>query len=492
MRRRRFRSCLRGIAALLLLGQVAAVSAAGLRLYVWPTPPIYSGTSYSFGVSLEKQDRNDGIVHTAPFTFRTTLPPGVDYIGSQGSSWQCSAGGANLRDITCTYNTDLNFPMPQSASLGINAMVAASVVPGPVNLVGTIQNAQVPLPPNPICTASPSDSGCVSAATSYVSSRVVITGWGFNSGSVTTGPVAVWSGAPFEAGTQNILMLDTSNTGYGMVNTPVAVDVWLPTGFAFAGLHTGSPTWTCAAQVAAGHVRCTTQYMYDTQTGFISLRVNVANDVAVPGPLFVHAAISNNVQAAPADCVATPLQQGCARLQVPTRIPRVAVLVSDGISHSPQTYTLGQEQGPLVVGYRNIGEAAASNSRVYIQLPPQIEFLGLYSSSPNATCAVQGALASGQIVTCSSSGLGAAPFHLGSLSLRVFAHAAAASPGPLNVLVAVEQAAVPNATALLQSCAANPAQSFCAVHAIATFFPCALQFGAEGIFCDGLQPFVRP
>lgn len=488
----RFRSYLRGLAAVLLLGQVASVSAAGLRLYVWPTPPIYSGTSYSFGVSFEKQDRNDGIVHTAPFTFRTTLPAGVDYIGSQGSSWQCSAGGANLRDITCTYNTDLHFLMPQSSSLGINAMVAPSVVPGPVNLVGTVQNAQLPLSPNPICTASPSDSGCVSAATSYVASRVTITGWGMSGGTVTAGPVAVWSGAPFEAGTQNIVVLDTSNSGYSVVNTPVTVDFWLPTGFGFGGLHTGLPSWTCAAQATAGHVRCTTPYMYDTQTGFISLRVNVANDVAVPGPLFVHAAISNNVQAAPADCIANPLQQGCARLQVPTRIPRVAVLVSDGISHSPQIYTLGQEQGPLVVGYRNIGEASSSSSYVYIRLPPQIEFLGLYSSLPNATCTAQGSLASGQIVTCNSSGLGAAPFHLGSLSLRVFAHAGAASPGPLNVLVAVEQAPLANAAALLQNCAVNPAQSFCAVHAITTFFPCALQFGAEGIFCDGLQPFVRP
>lgn len=478
------------LAALLLLAASPGIQAAGLRLYLSPTPPVFTGTSYSFGASFEKEDRNDGIVHAPPFTFRTTLPAGMQYTSYNGASWSCSAA-PDLRQVTCSYSGELNFWNPGSMSLGINAMTSPSIATGPALLAGTIASAQVPLPPTPNCQPSPSTTGCASAATSVVQSQVRITGWGVSGGTVTTGQVAVWTGQPFEAGTNNhILVLDTHNIGYGPVNTPVTIDYWLPAGFSYAGTVSGIPGYTCAVQTPATHVRCTTPYFYDGLSGFISLRVNVANDVAVPGPLFVQAAISNNVQGVPPDCAADPAQPGCARLQLHTRTPRVAVLVGDGLSHSPATLTLGKE-ATLQLGYRNIGEAIAGTSQIYLRLPPYVEYLGLISSSPVASCSAQGAPAAGQVVTCSSSGLGAAPFGQGGLNLRLFGHASAASPGPLPVLAAVELAATPNAV-LLNSCAANPNQSFCITDAITTYFPCALQHGAEGIFCDGLQPFVRP
>lgn len=474
----------------LSLPMLGSVEAAGLRLSLWPTPPIYTGTSYNIGVLFEKEDRNDGIVHAPPFTFRTTLPVGVQYSGFNGGQWSCSAA-PNLRDVTCSYSAELNFWGPSSSSLGISATTAAAMTTGPLTLSGTVASAQVPLPPTPNCQPSPSTTGCASSATSVVQSQVRITGWGVSGGTVTTGQVAVWTGQPFEAGTSNhILVLDTHNIGYGQVNTPVTIDYWLPAGFSYSGTVSGIPGYTCTALTPATHVRCTTPYFYDGLSGFISLRVDVAADVAVPGPLFVHAAISNNVQAQPPNCVADPAQLGCARLQLHTRTPRVAVLVGDGMTHGPATVTLGKP-ATLQLNYRNIGEAIAGSSQIYLRLPPYIEYLGQISASPAAACSAQGSLAAGQVVTCSSSGLGAAPFGQGSLNLNLFAHAQAASPGPLPVLAAVELAATPNA-ALLNSCAANPNQSFCISDSMATYFPCALQFGAEGIFCDGLQPFVRP
>lgn len=486
----RRRTAVLRLAAVLLLPASLGAQAAGLRLHLWPTPPIYTGTSYYFGVLFEKEDRNDGIVHAAPFTFRTTLPEGVQYSGFNGGQWSCSAA-PNLRDVSCSYSAGLNYWEPSSSSLSINATAAAVMTTGPVTLSGTIASAQVPLPPTPNCQPSPSLGGCATSATSVVQSQVRFTGWGVSGGTVTTGQVAVWTGQPFEAGTgSHILVLDTHNIGFGQVNTPVTIDYWLPAGFSYAGTVSGIPGYTCTVPAPPAHVRCTTPYFYDTLSGFISLRVNVAADVAVPGPLFVHAAISNNVQAAPADCVADPSQLGCARLQLHTRVPRVAVLVGDGMTHGPATLTLGNP-ATLQLNYRNIGEAVAGTSQIYIRLPPYIEYLGQISASPAASCSAQGSLAAGQVVTCTSSGLGAAPFGQGSLNLNLFAHAQAASPGPLPVIAAVELAAAPNA-ALLNSCAANPNQSFCIRDALDTYFPCALQFGAEGIFCDGLQPFVRP
>jgi hypothetical protein len=472
---------------LLVYGGVA--SAAGLRLTMSPAPTIYTGTSYWLAVSFEKEDRADGIDHAGPFTFRTMLPPGVRYTGWQGVSWNCSAQ-PDLRDVTCVYTGTLTYWNPGSMSLGINAAADYGIAPGPVDITGTLSSAQVPLPPNPVCQASPSTTGCVSATVAYVTSKLQLTGWGMNSGWVTAGPVAVWTGPPYEAGQPNAFVVEVHNIGFGQSNSPVTLDLWLPAGVSWAGSGTGSPAWACIAQPSPGHVRCTTAYMYDTLSGFLSLFVQVAPTVAVPGPLYVHAAISNNVQLAPTDCVANPSQLGCGRLQFHTRIPRVATLVAAAMTHSPNVVTLGQEFGPLVFEYRNIGEANAGATRLYVQLPPHVEYRGVIGASPAATCAAQGALASGQIVVCETRGLGAAPFNQGSLSLRLYGGALAASPGPLPVVAAVDLSAATNLS-VLQSCVANPAQSFCATDAITTYFPCALQW-VDGIFCDGLQPFVRP
>ena len=474
-------ACLAILAALCI---VAPASAAGLRLTVWPVPPMYSGTTYYLGVGIEKEDRNDGLVHHAPFTFRTILPPGVEYTGYNGG-WTCSTPPGNLRDVTCVYATDLHFWMPGSSSLQINARVAPNVVPGPVDVVGTIASAEVPLPPTPVCGASPGTTGCVRVSTNYVASQIRINDWGYTNGTVTNGPVAVWTGGAFEAGTQNnIVMVGIVNSGYGPPNSPVTLDVTLPQGFVFDS-GAGLPVWTCAALTPATRVRCTTPYMIDQQYGWVSLRVNVSNDVPVPGPLFLYASIANDVQAAPADCLSNPMQAGCGRLQVPTRVPRVPVLVGDSITHTPTTFRLGSEQGPIVVAYRNIGEANAGATTIWTQLPPFFEFLGTYASNPGATCSAQGVIAAGQVVRCQVAAVGTGPFGTGYVSLRVKPLAQAAAPGPLPVIAAFDLAN-PSSDAILASCMNNPAQAFCAHDAIPTFLPCGA-LRDDNIYCDGFD-----
>lgn len=486
---RRDRSVLSTVFLLLALAllPVAQAAAAGLRLHMWPTPPIYTGTSYSLGVLFEKEDRNDGIDHQAPFTYRITLPAGMRYQSSNGSAWVCNAE-PNLRDVTCIYSTSLNFWNPSSSSLSINATTDYGLTPAPVTLTGTIASAQVPLPPTPNCMPQPSLTGCATANTSIVTSKVQITGWSPSNSPVTTGQVAVWTGAAFEPGVQQILVIETNNIGFGQVNTPVTIDVWLPAGIRYDNQVGGLLVWNCQMQSTPGHLRCTTAYMFDGLNAFMTLRVTAENNVAIPGPLYVHAAIGNNVQPMPTTCVADPTQFACARLQIPTRPPRVATLVTDGVSHSPAVFNLG-EQGTLLIGYRNIGEASAGTSNVYVQLPPHFEYLGMLGALPAASCTAQGALATGQVLTCQSQGL--PPSSQGFMNLRLFGHAQAASPGPLPVRVAVDLTTPANPTPLLQSCATNPAQSFCAADAIPTYFRCALQW-ADGIFCDGIEVFVRP
>ncbi|WP_257387549.1 hypothetical protein [Tahibacter caeni] len=477
---------IRFVVVCLLCAGAGPAAAAGLRLSLWPVPPVYTGTDYSIGVSFEKEDRNDGIVHTGPFTFRTVLPVGLRYASFQGGGWTCSAQ-PDLRTVSCTWTGTLDSWNPAAMSVGINSVADYGLTPGPVDITGTLESTQVPLPPNPVCSAPPTTTGCATVATSIVTSTVAITGWGVSSGGVTAGQVAVWTGAPYEAGQHNIFNVDVLNIGFGPSNTPVELDFWLPPGVSYANLAGGLPAWTCAAQGSAYHVHCSTPYMYSSQNGYLTLHVQVAETVAVPGPLYVHAAIGNDRQLVPTSCVADPLQLGCARLQFHTRVPRVATMIADALTLLPEPVTLGQEAGPLLFTYRNIGEAAAGTTQLYVQLPPHFEYRGLQSSSPPATCTAQGLPAAGQVVVCGSSGTIAQ----GSIGLRVYGGAAAASPGPLPVVAAIELATAPNPMPLLQSCAVNPAQSFCAAHAVPTYFPCALQW-ADGIFCDGLQPFVRP
>lgn len=486
---RSLRCLSRVVVALVLLSTTGYAVAAGLRLTVWPVPPIFTGTEYNYGVIFEKEDRNDGIVHVGPFTYRAVLPAGMRYSGFNGGNWNCSAQ-PDLRDVSCTYSGTLEFWNPSSSSLGVRAVVDYGLAPGPTVVTSTISSAQVPVSPNPVCTNSPTTTGCASVPTEFVTSMVRISGWGVSGGGVAPGQVAVWTGPPYEAGTQNVFVIETNNRGFGQSNTPVVLDLWLPAGVSYDGQVNGIPTWTCAAQTQPGHVRCTTPYMYDSLNGFLTVRVQIANTVATPGPLYVHAAISNNQQTRPSNCVADPTVLGCARLQFHTRAPRVATLIASTLSHSSATMTLGQEFGPVVFEYRNIGEASAGSTYVYLQLPPHVEYRQTLAASPPATCSAQGSIAAGQIVVCQTSGLLPPPFNQGSVSLRLYGGTPAPSPGPLPVIAAVELATTPN-VALLQSCAANPTQSFCATDAIATYFPCAAQW-VDGIFCDGIQPFVRP
>ena len=90
--------------------------------------------------------------------------------------------------------------------------------------------------------------------------------------------------------------------------------------------------------------------MYQGQTGFASIRTDFAPDIAVPGPLYIHAAIGNTLAPPPTDCVANPVQSGCGRLAVNTRPPSAAYLRFNDpdAQHSPAYFTIGQDNGPVV------------------------------------------------------------------------------------------------------------------------------------------------
>ena len=67
-----------------LLASVSSLANAGpLRLDVqMPTP--YTGTEFSFGVQVRKENVGDGIVYSGMFTAHSVLPEGMQFVSGFG------------------------------------------------------------------------------------------------------------------------------------------------------------------------------------------------------------------------------------------------------------------------------------------------------------------------------------------------------------------------------------------------------------------------
>ncbi|WP_440224458.1 hypothetical protein ACQQ2N_04355 [Dokdonella sp. MW10] len=477
-------SFFRALAVLSCLVAGGVAHAAGLTLTMSPVPPVYTGTQYTFGLGFEKTDRNDGIVHDGPFTLRIRIPAGMTLRGATGGNWTCPPPPAGAITMSCTYPTALTFWNPASSFLSVHGDTPIDMPLGPVDLEATIESAQVPLPGNVICTGSPSTTGCAIVATPVTASSLRITDWGASSGWVANTPVAVWNGPPYEAGTDETIVIGLRNIGFSSSNTPITLRVMLPDGVSFRSTGSSIPTFTCSA--AGQLVTCTTPHMYDTQNGYVVIGTRVSHGVAVPGPLFFHAAVGNNVVAPPSDCVANPHQDRCGRLQMPTRAPRTPFLrfETPAITHSPAIFTLGQDQGPIVASFRNVGDGLAGATSVLFKLPPGFIYTHLFSAIPSMACSASGSIANGQVLTCTGPGLPSGTS--GYVSFGVHPDAGTEAPGPVVLLGAVDTSS-PASTQTLASCANDPTRVQCAWHEIPTFRPCALQYGTDGVYCDAFE-----
>mgnify|MGYP000886904521 CR=1 FL=1 len=312
---------------------------------------------------------------------------------------------------------------------------------------------------------------------------ITISHWGSVPGAVVT-----WPGAPLAAGSTEVVMIGLQNSGYGEDNSPVTLVVDLPVGVTYRHIVNAIPGFNCTAQMQGDHqvVTCTTSYLYDGQNGFITLAFDAALDIAVPGPLAFHAAIGNDVQAPPSDCVADPHQTGCGRLTWATQAPLVAQPVFIESHHAPDHFPIGQA-GEISLAFTNASSASATATTIALRLPAGFAFQ-TPSSTPALSCSVDGAAATGQIVTCQGAGLPAGMS--GILVFHPMVGAETEVPGPVVVLAAIDQSNPPS-TATLFACADDPSPSYCRWHEIPTYAPCASQY-ADGIYCDGFEPLLAP
>ncbi|MEO7916867.1 MAG: hypothetical protein ABIR16_04425 [Dokdonella sp.] len=471
---------------LALLASMSSVAWAGpLRLDV-QQPTTYTGAQFSYVVQVGKQNVGDGIVYSGLFTLHSFLPEGMSFISGGIGGWNCTVTGANSRELVCTKTTTINDANPNMSVLSITANTSVGMPLGPTEIPTTISSAQVPLPAPLVCAPSPSASSCATVGPTVLESKIEITGWS-NSGM----PVSTWPNV-IEAGTlSNIIVVDMLNTGFG--STPGILKVKFPLGVTYSGFTSGIPAWACSAAMEVdGQLLTCSAPIFQGQNGFASIRTDFAPGTVVPGPIYFHAAIGNALVPPPTTCVANPSQRGCGRLAVNTRAPSVAYLRFNepDVQHAPAFFTLGQDNGPIVVSFRNIGAGVAANTALQIKLPRGFSYTQTYSAIPSLTCTTSGMLANGQLLTCQGAGMGSGATGYVSFGVNLDA-ALTESPGPVPLLAAIDTSSPANTT-LLAACASDPNRINCAWHEIPTFRPCALQYGADGIYCDAFEDLNLP
>jgi len=487
------RSLFSFVALVALGGIVAAAPAAavgtGLNLNV-QTGSVYAGVPASMNMSIDKHSA-DGVTYSGPFTFKVHMPTGMKLTGANtGGAWSCQSFGSGVQDITCTYGASLTPAQWSGYNLSFDVSIAPSTPIGNASVRVTVESAELPLPPMPTCTASPSNTGCVDATYVVQAPSLNVSAWS----SYAPGRVATYTGGPFEAGTETLVEVDVRNIGYGPGNGPITAGILLPPFVTFSRAFGSSPSFACTGQSSPDGqvVSCTTPYMIDHQDGYFSFYVNVAYDVPVPGPIYFYASLVNNVQAAPANCTSVPDQTGCGRLTASTRVPRVAYMrfapAPNDVTHSPHVFWTTQH-GTVQVNFQNSGEAMAAQSSLVMKLPPYVSYDHQLASQPAMSCSSNGSAASGPIVTCTGQGLPAST--PGFINFDVKVGYLAAAPGPL-VLVGAIDAANPATTATLTSCTSDPAHANCFWHEITSYAPCAAQYGDDGVYCDGFQGVTIP
>ena len=461
------------------LSAAPALAAPQLRLTMQPPPTLDTHTRgekfVAFGVTLL-----NGETATAPLTLRLELPPHVSLHAAPQNPqlWSCNGSG---QTVTCTYAQTLTAANGLSFSLGIELDVDGDLpVPGSSDLRATLENAQLPLPDPLVCAdttpgsnVATSETGCVQRSVAHRDSQVVVL-------------PATWqhSLAQFEAGasTQQF-SVGFSNAGFTGAHTPVTARFLLPPGLTYRSVF-GQVVWTCSAAPpdAQGQlVTCTTPYFFDgmgPQQANIGLRVDVAPDVAVPGPLPIFATISNPDQPPPdfAACDDPDPPVGCGHYTIPTRAARVSRMDITAMTASPAVFPVGQ-QGLVSVAYTNLGDGNATAATLSFALPPGFAYAS-HTASPSMVCAVvAGTAATGQTLDCRY-GAAYPPGVAGTLNLRLNVQSGAAGASLLVGSASDDGRPGPS----LAQCIADPAQP-------EPMIGCGRRLlqVAPWLFCDGFE-----
>lgn len=454
-----------------------------LEMQMAPPPTLDSGTfgangenGIGFGITLLNASQLDDLTAQGPFTLRVELPPGVSYAGMNGGLWTCSGAA---QTVECSYPADLTYWNGVSSGLAVHIDTAPGIpIPGAGLIRATLESAEVPLPDPVVCEDVPvyntatSDTGCAARSIPHRQSQVEFS-------------QAFWShwGQPFTAGTQGSITMGFRNTGYGQNNGPVIVDVQLPPGITRYG-GGGSPPFDCVNQApnAQGQrVRCTTAYFYDgqdQQTASLQFLVDIAQDIAIPGPHPVVATVHNTQQPARdlATCDDTPMPVGCGyygAIQAQA-MPQPKLEFLD-VQHLPGAVLRRHAEATLQPTFANVGDGSAGAITLRTGAPPGFAF-DRATASPSATCSATGSSATGQTITCEyPQGLPPSTTGYTGAANLVF-DVLGSAPTDARFVFAIGDTLQPGPS--LAACSANPQQEGCIEHRVPV---------SPWLFCDGFE-----
>ncbi|AKS41185.1 hypothetical protein [Wenzhouxiangella marina] len=416
----------------------------------------------------------NGVTAVAPTIVRTTLPEGLTFVNHSGSAWSCSAVGQAL---TCQYNNNLTSSSPTN-NVRVRVNVAGDIpVPGDSLMRLTVEHALVPLPDPLVCESNASaggyyvsDTGCVERLVPHRESQVF-----FDPASWTRSPNTFIAGS-----TDNSIEAAFFNQGFTPANGAITVRYRLPPGFLF---DRAGPTtfWGCIPSPPGPEgqvVTCSRSGFSDnatpSTTGFF-MRVDLALDTPVPGPLTLIGIVENAYQPGPADfedCLVAEPPIGCSTYQIPTGSPPQARMEFVEISPDPDAFTPGQT-GRVFIRYSNQGQATAGPLNLDIAAPPGFEFIQTIGANPAIGCTASGDPAMGQTINCSgASGVGVG--QTGQLSLDFQVEWAGSLLVPVLGSIGDSTRPAPG----LVACEVDPEQSGCGLGQVPIL---------DALFCDRFE-----
>ncbi|MBL8299604.1 MAG: hypothetical protein JNN30_14805 [Rhodanobacteraceae bacterium] len=451
-----------------------AVQAAPLRVGVSSTD-LATGTfgDNNGGGQFQVQLYNfSGVTAVQPLTMKLNMPAGFElrnFVSVTGS-WNCTGGSTANPELTCINSQ--NIANGSSAAVRIFLNIASNAPAGPGSTTVTAESTQFPLPAPPGCVTTASgnavDSQCVTRTFQVVQSALTVV-------DITA------VDAPLTTGTQEQVLLRINNTGYSGLNRPWHLDIYWPTGLSFVQLDSTLPSWSCSA-AGTNPTICTSN---STIIGTVAttFRVQVAANIAVPGPVRIVASTgNNNSQPAPADCLTNLMQQGCGFGDLATSVPLVTNLAITSMVITPAIFPIGNNAGQVRVNYENLGNGGASNFNLRFDLPPGFSYASTAAASTSASCSRSGSVVNGELVHCVMGTVGPAPAS-GNLTVTVSispSQMVRGGPTP-EVLASIDSVSGTQSLNVLLSCANNPAQPFCGLVAVPLIGEC-MDY-AEDIFC---------
>ncbi|AVP99495.1 hypothetical protein C7S18_20985 [Ahniella affigens] len=466
-----------------LLLAAAPVRADMASLWLVVQSPTASGT---FGSTAPTNQFDLRVINVSgaslspPITMRTTLPEGISFRQTISADIACTAA-PTPRDVTCVRNTALANGAQTNMKFIFDVAPTFNLIgPNAVVFDATIENAQFPLPPSPVCeTGTGVLTQCARRINDGVQSRVEVTN------------LTVLNDDVLTQNASEQMRVRIVNAGYNNLNGPMTLRINWPTGVSFVSRPAGQLyTFTCSA-AGVNPTVCTTTASVNGTFDFL-INVAVAANIAVPGPIRIWTEIGNNtpqpIPTAP-DCATDINQLGCFEKFFNSSAAPSPTLEITGITHTPATLPIQANAGQFEVSYRNSGTAAAGNFFVSAQLPPGFSYHSLVGGAgfPLTACTASGTAAAGQLVRCNrSAGLSVNGSGSGVIRVSIGNGLVSRAAGTPIVVTAIATAADDSANPnLLVDCASTPEAAHCEHHDLPVLGVCGTYL--EDIYCNGYE-----